>query len=105
MRTGTASRCPDRRSTGIGCARVARCGCSCRTCRRTSAHVDARAAWRRDARLGPAMIGGQIGLFGHDAPTIDEAFRELRHVELAEGAWYDYAPGWLAGHSTMFESL
>jgi len=51
------------------------------------------------------MYGGQLGLFGHDAPTIDEDFRELRHVELADGAWYDYAPGWLAGHRTMFESL
>ena len=51
------------------------------------------------------MIGGQLGLFGHDAPTIDEDFRELQHVELADGAWYDYAPGWLTGHGTMFESL
>jgi alkylated DNA repair dioxygenase AlkB len=51
------------------------------------------------------MIGGQLGLFGHDAPTFDAELRELRHVELADGAWYDYAPGWLTGHATVFESL
>ncbi len=51
------------------------------------------------------MIGGQLGFFGHETPTIDDGFRELRRVELAGGAWYDYAPGWVAGHRTLFESL
>jgi alkylated DNA repair dioxygenase AlkB len=51
------------------------------------------------------MSGGQLGLFGHEAPAIDEAFRELRRTELADGAWYDYAPAWLAGHATVFQSL
>lgn len=51
------------------------------------------------------MIGGQLGFFGHETPTIDEGFRELRRVELAGGAWYDYAPGWVGGHRSMFESL
>jgi alkylated DNA repair dioxygenase AlkB len=52
-----------------------------------------------------ASVGGQLGLFGHEVPTIDASFRELQHVELADGAWYDYAPGWLTGHAAMFEAL
>ncbi|HET6583062.1 MAG TPA: alpha-ketoglutarate-dependent dioxygenase AlkB, partial [Nannocystaceae bacterium] len=52
-----------------------------------------------------ASVGGQLGLFGHEAPEIDAAFRGLVRVELADGAWYDYAPGWLSGHAAMFESL
>jgi len=51
------------------------------------------------------VLAGQLGLFGHDAPTLDESFGELRRIELAGGAWYDYAPGWVAGHRTLFESL
>lgn len=51
------------------------------------------------------MIAGQLGFFGHDAPTIDEGFAALRRVELAHGAWYDYAPEWVGGHRTLFESL
>jgi alkylated DNA repair dioxygenase AlkB len=51
------------------------------------------------------MLRGQLGLFGHDAPAFDERFEKLARVELAGGAWYDHAAGWLTGHRTLFEAL
>lgn len=47
----------------------------------------------------------QLGLFGHDAPAVDLGFERVRRLQLARGAWIDHAPGWLAGHATLFDAL
>jgi alkylated DNA repair dioxygenase AlkB len=51
------------------------------------------------------MVHGQLSLLGHEAPAFDAAFGDAERVELAGEAWYEYAPGWLAGHATMFDAL
>jgi len=48
---------------------------------------------------------GQRELFGHEAPAIDRSFAGLVRVELAHGAWYELATGWLTGHAAVHESL
>jgi len=50
-------------------------------------------------------MAAQLGLFGKEAATIDRCFGKLVRTELAEGAWFDYAPGWLAGHADVMEAL
>jgi alkylated DNA repair dioxygenase AlkB len=47
----------------------------------------------------------QLSLFGGGPPEIDVNFSELERTSLAEGAWFDYAPGWLSGHEAVFETL
>jgi alkylated DNA repair dioxygenase AlkB len=47
----------------------------------------------------------QLGLFGRGAPTFDHAFTRLERTELSADAWFDYAPGWLAGHEALFATL
>lgn len=49
--------------------------------------------------------GAQLGIFGREEPAFDSAFARLKRTELAEGAWFDYAPGWLNGHERLFETL
>jgi len=46
----------------------------------------------------------QLDLF--DAPiAFDPAFRSLTRRELSDGAWVEYAPGWVSGHDALFEQL
>lgn len=47
----------------------------------------------------------QLGLFGNDPPSIDASFSRLERVALSDDAWFDYAPGWLAGHESLFTLL
>jgi alkylated DNA repair dioxygenase AlkB len=47
----------------------------------------------------------QASLFGAEEPHPDERFCNLRRTALAEGAWFDLAPGWLAGHARLFAFL
>jgi alkylated DNA repair dioxygenase AlkB len=51
------------------------------------------------------VLARQLGLFGHEEPDFDAEFRSLRRIELGDGAWLDFAPGWLRGHSRLFEAL
>ena len=50
----------------------------------------------------------QLDLF--DAATgvpiaFDPAFRSLSRRELSDGAWLEYAPGWVSGHDALFDQL
>ncbi|MET0388533.1 MAG: alpha-ketoglutarate-dependent dioxygenase AlkB [Polyangiales bacterium] len=52
------------------------------------------------------MLHDQLSLLGRDdAPLLDEAFGTLQRRELAHGAWIDYAPGWLRGHTALYDAL
>lgn len=68
------------------------------------------------ARVGPVRPTGralrsrvvarsQLGLFAARELAIDASFSKLCRVELADGAWYDYAPGWLSGHERLLQEL
>jgi alkylated DNA repair dioxygenase AlkB len=47
----------------------------------------------------------QLGLFTARELEIDTSFSKLTRTELADGAWYDYAPGWLSGHERLLQEL
>jgi alkylated DNA repair dioxygenase AlkB len=47
----------------------------------------------------------QLDLFGSGLPVFDPTFATLRRTELAEGAWVDHAPGWVAAHDVLFDQL
>ena len=47
----------------------------------------------------------QLDLFAAPAIAFDAAFRSMQRTELADGAWVDHAPGWIAGHDALFEEL
>jgi alkylated DNA repair dioxygenase AlkB len=47
----------------------------------------------------------QPSLFGNEEPRCDESFGSLRRIELAEGAWIEWAPAWLQGHARLFDVL
>jgi alkylated DNA repair dioxygenase AlkB len=47
----------------------------------------------------------QLGLFGGTRRGIDVSFSKLARTELTEGAWYDYAPGWLTGDEGLLQEL
>jgi len=47
----------------------------------------------------------QLDLFAAPRAGFDPAFAALRRTELADGAWVDYAPGWVTGHDALFEQL
>lgn len=47
----------------------------------------------------------QPALFSAPAPSFDASFARLRKVDLGEGAWVAYAPGWLQGDDTLFTDL
>jgi alkylated DNA repair dioxygenase AlkB len=51
------------------------------------------------------VLERQLGLFGREEPEFDGEFRALRRIELGDGAWLDFAPGWLLGHAKLFETL
>lgn len=44
-------------------------------------------------------------MFGREPPSFDPTFARLTRTHLGNGAWYDYAPAWLAGHESVFETL
>ena len=50
---------------------------------------------------------GQLDLFGSATRAVgwDRELRELRRVELGEGAWLDLAPGCVSGHLALFDEL
>lgn len=47
----------------------------------------------------------QLELFARRELAIDASFAQLARTELAEGAWFDYAPGWLSGHESLLQEL
>ena len=47
----------------------------------------------------------QSSLFGGSSVDFDEDFETLRRIDLGEGAWIDYAPMWLSGDESLFETL
>jgi alkylated DNA repair dioxygenase AlkB len=47
----------------------------------------------------------QLDLFSARAPSFDAAFRGVRRIPLASGAWLEHAPGWLGGHDALFDEL
>jgi alkylated DNA repair dioxygenase AlkB len=47
----------------------------------------------------------QLPLLGRARPSIDLALRGVTRVPLTEGAWVDRLPGWVQGHSTLFDEL
>jgi alkylated DNA repair dioxygenase AlkB len=47
----------------------------------------------------------QLSLFGRERPSFDRGLPTLKRLELTEGAWLDYAPGWLRGHQAVFDEL
>ena len=47
----------------------------------------------------------QASLLGRDEPSFDDRFRGVVRHELTQGAWYDYMPGFVRGHETLFERL
>lgn len=51
------------------------------------------------------MISRQLGLFERRALEFDGSLSALSRTLLHGAAWYDYAPGWLAGHWQLFEQL
>jgi alkylated DNA repair dioxygenase AlkB len=58
------------------------------------------------ARYGSDVVArSQLGLFAARAVAIDASFSKLTRTELADGAWYDYAPGWLSGDESLLQEL
>lgn len=53
----------------------------------------------------PPVRAGQLSLFGGEAPAIDERFSTCARTHLDTDAWYERAPGWIAGHERLFEEL
>jgi alkylated DNA repair dioxygenase AlkB len=51
------------------------------------------------------VLRGQLSLLGHDEPAFDATFAAMRRIELAAGAWIDYAQGWLQGDAAVFDHL
>jgi alkylated DNA repair dioxygenase AlkB len=47
----------------------------------------------------------QLDLFATGAPSFDLEFRALRRLDLSDGAWIDYVPGWVSGHDRLFDEL
>lgn len=44
-------------------------------------------------------------LFGSGQIEFDDAFSQLRRIDLDDEAWIDYSPMWLAGDQTLFDAL
>ena len=47
----------------------------------------------------------QLDLFAAPAVAFDPGFAALRRRELSDGAWVEYAPGWVTGHDALFDEL
>jgi alkylated DNA repair dioxygenase AlkB len=52
-----------------------------------------------------ALAALQPSLFGGGEPCFDPGFPGLRRIPLGEGAWVDFARGWLEGHEAVFDEL
>ena len=44
-------------------------------------------------------------MFGREPASIDAQFSGMQRTLLEPDAWFDYAPGWLKGHESVFEAL
>jgi alkylated DNA repair dioxygenase AlkB len=53
----------------------------------------------------PARAVAQTTLFGGGEPRLDPTLAHAQRIRLSQGAWIDYAPGWLEGHETLFDAL
>jgi alkylated DNA repair dioxygenase AlkB len=51
------------------------------------------------------VLTRQLGLFSAPEPRFDAGFAGLRRLELAEDAWIEHVPGWVAGHDALFDVL
>jgi alkylated DNA repair dioxygenase AlkB len=51
------------------------------------------------------VLPRQLGLFSATEPRFDETFAGIRRLDLAEGAWLEHAPGWVAGDGALFDVL
>lgn len=48
----------------------------------------------------------QFDLFSrYERPGFDITFAQARRIALADGAWLEHVPGWVAGHDALFEEL
>jgi len=47
----------------------------------------------------------QLDLFATREVAFDATLGALRRTELTDGAWVDYAPGWVTGHDALFDEL
>ncbi|MDP9495511.1 MAG: alpha-ketoglutarate-dependent dioxygenase AlkB [Actinomycetota bacterium] len=47
----------------------------------------------------------QPSLFGDTAPSPDDGFAALERIDLDPLSWLDFAPGWLAGDTRLFDFL
>ena len=47
----------------------------------------------------------QPSLWGQGQPAFDSSFRGVKRIHLSAGAWLDHGPGWLSGHSSLFQTL
>jgi alkylated DNA repair dioxygenase AlkB len=47
----------------------------------------------------------QLDLFAAPSIGFDAAFTQLVRRTLSDGAWVDYAPGWVTGHDALFDQL
>jgi alkylated DNA repair dioxygenase AlkB len=47
----------------------------------------------------------QLALLGNEPVAFDRSFAKLERTTLERGAFVDYAPGWVSGHSALFERL
>jgi alkylated DNA repair dioxygenase AlkB len=48
---------------------------------------------------------GQMALFGRTEAPAFERLSRLERIVLADGAWLDYARGWLVGHARVYDEL
>jgi alkylated DNA repair dioxygenase AlkB len=51
------------------------------------------------------MLPRQLDLLATGAPEFDRSFADLRRISLSEGAWVEYAPGWVSGQDRLFDAL
>ena len=51
------------------------------------------------------MAAQQLALLGHEEPAFDHSFARVRRTVLEQGAWIDYAPGFVQGAAALFEQL
>jgi alkylated DNA repair dioxygenase AlkB len=64
-----------------------------------------KVAWPAAVGHTRTVVKGQLTLLGAETPAFDAEFRALRRMTLADGAWVDILPGWLVGHTEVFDAL
>jgi alkylated DNA repair dioxygenase AlkB len=47
----------------------------------------------------------QLALLGREPPSFDRTFADVRRIDVANGAWVDYASSFVHGHAILFERL